>query len=175
MKESKCRSFTKRLDILGHILTPEGLSAEPLKVQKIFEFPDRKDERQLQAFIGIVNYLSKFLPNLASTAAILTDVQGTTRNRRWTEAHVATLNHCKELINNRQVMKPCDNTSEEPKYLICNGSDIRSGSWLGQGTLDRIRPARFHCHKFNPTQLSYPTLQKELLAIAAYIPSPFLS
>ena len=63
------------------------------------------------------------------------------------------------------MIEPWHNTSKEPKYLICNASDIGLGSWLGQGTLDRIRPARSHYRKFNPAQLSYATLQKELLAI----------
>ena len=61
------------------MLTPEGLSADPLKVQKIFDFPEPGDKKQLQEFIGIVNDISKFLPNLVSTAAIRTDLQGTTR------------------------------------------------------------------------------------------------
>ena len=56
LKESKCQFFTKRLDILAYILTPEGLSADPLKVQKIVDFPEPEDERQLPAFIAIVNY-----------------------------------------------------------------------------------------------------------------------
>ena len=30
LKESKCQYFTKRSEILGQILTPEGLSADPL-------------------------------------------------------------------------------------------------------------------------------------------------
>ena len=79
LQVSKCQFFGKRLDILAHILTPEGLSADPLEVQKIFDCPEPRDNGQLQGFIGIVNYLSEFLPNLASTAAILTDLQGTTR------------------------------------------------------------------------------------------------
>ena len=66
LKESKSQFFTKRLDILAHIFTPEGLPADPLKVQKIFDFPEPRDKRQFQAFIGIVNSLSKFLPNLAA-------------------------------------------------------------------------------------------------------------
>ena len=37
---------------------------------------------------------------------------------------------------------------------------------MGQGTLDRIRPARFHSRKFNPAHLSSRTLQKGLLAIS---------
>ena len=82
LKESKCQFFTKHLEILGHILAPEGLSADPQKVRKIFDFPEPQDKKQLQAFIGIVNCLSKFLPHLASVAACLTDLQGTTHTWR---------------------------------------------------------------------------------------------
>ena len=45
LNESKCQFFTKYLDILGHISTAEGLSAEPLQVQKIFDFPEGRDKR----------------------------------------------------------------------------------------------------------------------------------
>ena len=74
-------------------------------------------------------------------------------------------NLCKELINNSQVIILWDDISQEPKYLMCDASNIALDSWLGQGTLDRIRPARFYSRKFNPTQFSYHTLQKEILAI----------
>ena len=150
LKESKCQFFTIPLDILEHILRPAGLSADPLKLQEIFDFPEPRDKKQLQAFIGIVNYLSKLLPNLARAAAILTDLQGTTRPSRWMDTNLEIFDHCQELINNRQVIKPWDNTSEESKYLICDAIDIGLGSWLEQGTLNRVRPAKFHSHKFNP-------------------------
>ena len=71
LKASKCEFFPKGLDILGHMLTPDGLSTDPLKVQKILDFPEPRVKGQLLAFIVIVNSLSKFLPNVASTAAIL--------------------------------------------------------------------------------------------------------
>ena len=53
----------------------------------------------------------------------------------------------------------------EPKYLIWDATDIVLDSCLGQRTLDRISPGRFHRSKFNPAQLSSRTLQKELLGI----------
>ena len=79
MKESKCQFFTKRLEILVQIVTPEGLSADPLELRMMFEFPEPKDKKQLQVFIEIGKYLSKVLPHLASVAAILPDLQGTRR------------------------------------------------------------------------------------------------
>ena len=49
--------------------------------------------------------------------------------------------------------------------MIYDASDVGLGSWIGQGTLDAIRPSCFHSRKFNPAQLRYATFQKELLAI----------
>ena len=93
------------MEIVGHILIPEVRSADPQKVRKIFDFPEPQDKKQLQAFIGIVNHLSKFLPHLASVAAYLTDLQGTTRTWRWTDTHKEAFNQCKDLINSGQVIK----------------------------------------------------------------------
>ena len=45
LMESKCQFFTKRFDILDHILTPEGLPADLLKVHKIFDLPKPRDKR----------------------------------------------------------------------------------------------------------------------------------
>ena len=128
MKDSKCQFFTKRLAIQGHILTPQGLSADPQKVREIFDFPEPQDKKQLQAFLGIVNYLSKFLPHLASVAACLTALQGTTRTWSWTNTHKEAFNQGKDLINSGQVIQPWNSNSEEPKYLICDASDITLGS-----------------------------------------------
>ena len=144
---------------------PQGLSADPQKVRKILDFPEAQYKKQLQACIRIINHLSKFLPHLASVAACLTDVQGTTRTWRWTDIHKEALNQFKDLINSAPVIKPWNSTSEEPQYLICDASDIGLGSWLGQGTLDRIQPARFHSCKFNAAQLNYANLQKGILAM----------
>lgn len=77
LKENKCQFITKGWEILGHILTTEGVSADALKIQKIFDYSEPGDKRQLQAFIGIVNYLSNFWPNVASTDTFLTDLYGT--------------------------------------------------------------------------------------------------
>ena len=46
----------KHLDILAHILTLEVLPVDQLKVQKMFVYSERRHNRQLQTFIGILNY-----------------------------------------------------------------------------------------------------------------------
>jgi len=113
----------------------------------------------------IVNYLSKFLPNLASIATPLTELQGEGKPWTWTETHNTVFKNIQQMCNSEQLLKHGDITSKDPVYLVCDASDMGLGSWMGEGTLNSIRPARFHSRKFNPAQLNYPTYDKELLAI----------
>jgi len=48
LKASKCQFFTKRLDILGHILTPDGLHMDPKKRKKVLDFKIASNRRELQ-------------------------------------------------------------------------------------------------------------------------------
>ena len=52
LQESQCHSFTKRLDILEHILSPQGLSAEPLKVEKFFDVPESEISNNYKRLLG---------------------------------------------------------------------------------------------------------------------------
>ena len=99
LKQRKCQFFTKRFEILAHLLIPEGLSADLQKVRKLFDFLEPQEKRQLQGFIGLVKYLFKFLPHLPSVAARLTNLQGTTSIYRCADTDKEGFNQCKELIN----------------------------------------------------------------------------
>jgi len=144
---------------------PEGLSADPIKRQKIMDHPTQSNRRQLWGFMGIVNYLSKFLPNLASIATPLAEIQGEGKPGTWMETHNTAFQNIQQMCNSEQLLKPWDITSKDPVYLVCDAGDLGLGSSIGEGTLDSIRPARFHSRKLNPAQLNYATYDKELLAI----------
>jgi len=47
LKASKYQFFTKRLDILGHILTPDGLHMDPKKRKKVLDFKVPTKRREL--------------------------------------------------------------------------------------------------------------------------------
>jgi len=128
------------------------------------DHPVPSNRRQFRGFMWIVNYLSKFLPNLASIVAPLIELQGEGKSWTWTETHNTAFKNIQHMCNSEQLLKPCDITSKDPVYLVCDASDVGLGSWIGQGTLNSIRPARFLSRKFNPAQLNYPTYDKELLA-----------
>src|SRR5258706_6982072 len=170
LNKDKCQFMSERVEVLGHIITPKGLSADPIKIGKVIEFQITHNRKMLQAFIGIVIYLRKFCPNLASVAAPLTDLQGSTAIWRWTDLHTKSFEECKKLIHSDRVIKPINYDSTDPVYLITDASDIGVGAWLGQGPdLESLRPARFYSRKLNPSQLNYTTKNKELFVTVVHV------
>ena len=131
LKASKCQFFTKRLEILGHILTPDGLHMDPKKHKKVLDFKVPSNGRELRGILAVVIFLSKFCPELASWSSTLSELQGENSPCRWMVTHTRALEKINELVNSPQILKPWDPFSEAPKYLVCDASDIELGSWIG--------------------------------------------
>ena len=71
LKRSKCFFMLPSVEFLGHVVSADGLHPTKEKVRAIVEAPAPQNIVQLRSFLGLVNYYSKFLPQLSSTLASL--------------------------------------------------------------------------------------------------------
>ena len=139
-----------RLQILGKMLTDQGLDADPDKIDTILEFPTTGNKSQLHRFLGMANYLRQFCPQLGSVAAPLSELQGATKDWKWTHLHDVLLEEVKALIMGNKLLKPINTDPSSSIYLVCDSSDAGIAGWIGQKQDDgQIRPARFHSRKFS--------------------------
>ena len=53
---------------MGHRITPDGLQPDPDKIKAIVDMEVPQNVEQLRRFMGIVNYLGRFLSNLTTAA-----------------------------------------------------------------------------------------------------------
>ena len=65
LNKNKARLKQHEVPFIGHILTPQGLKPDPCKVKAIVDMPDPTDAQSVCRFLGMVNYLAKFLPRLS--------------------------------------------------------------------------------------------------------------
>ena len=49
----------------GHVFSQDGLKTDPEKVRAIVEMPRPTDKAGVQRLLGMVNFVSKFIPNLS--------------------------------------------------------------------------------------------------------------
>lgn len=68
LKMEKCEFFKDSLEYLGHVIDAQVLHKTPEKVQAIVDAPAPTDVSQLRSFLGIINYYSRFIPNLLSNS-----------------------------------------------------------------------------------------------------------
>jgi hypothetical protein len=82
---AKCTSAASSVKFLGHMVSESGITPLPKHVTAIQEFPAPTTIKQLQQFLGIVNFYSRFLPRIAATLQPLTDLlRGNPKTLEWT-------------------------------------------------------------------------------------------
>ena len=71
LNKKKCKFNQESIKFFGHIFSKEGIQADPSKVEAIMKMPAPEDATAVRSFLGMTNYLSRFLPNYADLTAPL--------------------------------------------------------------------------------------------------------
>ena len=164
--KSKTMILPKELMILGHTMISDGIIAEPEKVLDVSNWKTPKNRKKLQGFMGMVNYLSTYVPHLATVVAPLTRLCGSTVPWKWTSMHDVSFKTVKDIISVKAILQPINYDAHDPIFLVTDASATGIGAWIGQGpSMHDIRPAAFYSRKFKNAENWYSVTDKELLAI----------
>ena len=163
-KKSKLIATT--LDVLGHVMSPEGLEADPKKINTVTTWPTPKNKKEVQCFMGFVNWIRKFIPQLSTYAAILTKIHAKKTRFHWGPTQQEAFDKIKKIIKEVGSLQNIDYDSPDPIWLITDASNTGIGGILAQGPeWDNAKPIEFESRQYNNAQKSYPTHEQELLAI----------
>ena len=67
-KFSKCEFWLHEVGFLGHVLTEEGLSVDPAKIEAVTEWQSPSNVKEVRSFIGLAGYYRKFVEGFSSIA-----------------------------------------------------------------------------------------------------------
>jgi len=165
LNKDKCQIMAQKMELLRHVLHNNGLEADPEKIKKVVDFKTPTNRREIQRFMGVVNYLARFCQDLATKGSCLYELQGSTKQFKWTHLHDKAFNQVKQLIRSNAVLKLINHDSDEQIYLITDASNVGLSRWVGPKEDGVIRPAAFHSRCLNKGQTNYITTDKELLVI----------
>ncbi|GBE81436.1 reverse transcriptase-RNase H-integrase [Sparassis crispa] len=167
----KCEFFVLHIDFLGHHISANGIEAQSSKVDKILQWPVPKSAMDVHAFLGIVRYISAFLPHLADYTSVLTPLTMKESNQaflQWTGDHQAAFDAIKALVVSRECLTVIDhdNPGNNRIFITCDVSDWRTGATLSWGTTwESARPIAFDFMQLNSAKKNYPIHEKELLTV----------
>ncbi|GFT93548.1 retrovirus-related Pol polyprotein from transposon 17.6 [Trichonephila clavipes] len=108
--------FTKTIDehfeLLGFVVTPEGILIDKDKSVSINEFPVPKDQKQIKSFLGCCNFYRKYIKNFAKRALPLTNLLRKDTPFEWTSETQEAFDDIKKAILNPPVLALPDQNAE---------------------------------------------------------------
>ena len=143
----------------------EGLHPNPEKVRAIIDAPVPRDMKQLQSFIGICNYYSRFIKNFSSKFGPLYALLKKNTPFQWTEEHQKCFNLMKNLFKHDHFLKIFDAGKET--MMECDSSGYGVGAVLFQRDSPdhQWMPVEFASRSLNPSERNYSNLEREALSV----------
>ena len=171
MKRSKCDFFKSEIHYLGHLISPEGISPLPNKLDSIKHMPDPNSAKEIKQFLGLTGYYRKFVPRFADISRPLTTLTKKDTKFEWTSACQESFELLKEALCGEPVLKYADTSKPYTLY-----TDASKFSWAGVLTQPHImtidgkstttdHPVAFVSGLFRGSQLNWAALTKEAFAI----------
>lgn len=157
---NKSDFLKKETEFLGHIVTKDGISPNPHKIDGIKRQTIPKTIKEIQSFLGLSGYYRKFIPDYAKIAKPLTirlkkDSIINVNDKDYKEA----FEKLKNILMSNMVLKHPD--FNENFILTTDASNNALGAVLSQ----KNGPLAFASRTLNKHECNYSTIEKELLAI----------
>ena len=158
--EGKLEVGVTEVEYFGHLLTSEGLKKSPSKTKAIEEMQPPKCKAELETILGMVNYLSRFAPNLAQVTAPLRQVLSKDVEFSWDSAQDEAFNKMKQIITDpNQVLVYFD--QNKPLTLQVDASKYG----LGATIMQEGKPIAYASKSLTSTEVNYAQIEKEMFAI----------
>lgn len=164
----KCILGQSQLPFLGYMVSTEGVSPLPDKVEVLKKFPLPRYVCELRRFLAILNFYHRFMKNAAVEQAVLHDmIKGKCKKSKsiinWTDPALKAFKKCKDLISNATTL--AFPRADAQLSLQVDASDVAAGAVLHQLVQNKLEPLGFFSKKFSGTEVKYSTFDRELLAI----------
>jgi hypothetical protein len=158
-KFKKCAFWLKEVPFLGHVISAEGIAADPSKVQEVLDWKCPRSVTQIRSFLGLAGYYRRFIPNFSKVAKLMTKLLEKDAKFKWSPQCEEAFLTLKKLLTTAPVLVQPDIDQLFDVYCDASGTSIR-GVLMQDGHAIAYASWQLQRHEEH-----YPTHDPELLAI----------
>ena len=161
---AKCTLGATEVTFYGHVVTPKGIKPKMKTVEAVKRFKEPRSKKEVQSFLGLVNYVSSFIPNLSDETEPLRKLLHKEARWRWDEPQKKAFEKLKTLVTSKLVLVHFD--SELETTLITDAGATGLGAVLAQKQKDGTMKAVSYASKsLTAQERRYSQTEKEALGV----------
>ncbi|XP_015271835.1 PREDICTED: uncharacterized protein K02A2.6-like, partial [Gekko japonicus] len=168
VKQSKCIVGVPSVEFLGFRIDEHGVHPTEDKVRAIKDAPCPGNKKELQAFLGLLNFYHAFLPHKASVAAPLHALLHKEAKWRWGSEQERAFKGVKALLVSNAVLTHYDDN--KMLVLAADASPYGVGAVLSHLMPNgEEAPVAFYSRSLSSAEKGYAQIDKEGLALVAAV------
>ena len=156
---SKCEFYRDRIQYLGHIISEEGISVDPEKIEAIMSWPTPRNVTDVRYFMGLEGYYRRFIEGFSKVAHAITSLQNKGMKFEWTSRCEEIFQQLKNLLTSAPVLKVAN---PEKDFVVCTDA---CGQGLGGVLMQDNHMICFESRKLKEHEKNYATHDLELADI----------
>ena len=163
LKPQKCELLQRKVRYLGHIVSADGIATDPEKIEAIEDWPPPQNLKQLQAFLGTAGYYRQYLPEFATIAKPLHELNSKGVEWRWDQQTQEAFDELRQRLITAPILGYPD---PGLRYILdTDASDVGVGAVLSQVQQSRERVIAYFSKTLTPAERNYCVTRRELLAV----------
>lgn len=155
------------VELLGHIVSSEGVAVGQRKVATIEKWPAPKTKLELQSFLGLANYYRRLIRKLSHLAKPLTLLTGDAPFT-WASSQQLAFDSFKCALTHTPALRCCKPIDEITMRADASGHAV-SGVFSQADSTGVTRPAAFFSSTLSKAAQNCPSHERELKAIVESI------
>ena len=168
---SKCQRFGLSLNpkkslftmmegkLLGHIVSAKGVRIDPNRVEAIQTLSLPRSKKEVQAFLGKINFLRRFISNFAELVKHITTMLRKGNKVRWTTEPRTSFDQIKRALTETPVLISPDYSKE---FLIFSFAsfDTVAAVLLQKNEEGQEQPISFFSKALRDAKIRYEIMEK---------------
>ena len=158
-RAEKCHIRKQSVDFYGMVWSKDGMKPDSKKCDEIRNRPAPRNVQELLSFLGLVQYLSSFIPHLSSKTCVLRQLCKKGVEWNWLAEHQDAFEKLKDAIHEDLELRYFDLT--QPVEIEVDALSYGLGAAITQNR----KPVVFASKALTPAETCYANIERELHAV----------